>query len=117
MRDPVITTRAKALRRLATPPERAVWHVLRAPPFDAFHFRRQVPFGPRYIADFASHRAKVIVEVDGHSHDSTEAADAARTRWFEAEGYRVIRIGNWQAMDRDQDLARLLESLLNPPPP
>ena len=100
------------MRRTATPPERAVWQTLRAHPFDALHFRRQVPFGPRYIADFVSHRARLIVEVDGHSHAATEEADAARTRWFEAEGYRVVRISNAQALNRDEDLAVVLAALI-----
>ena len=112
MRDAVLAERAKSMRREASPPERAVWSVLRAPPFDALHFRRQVVFGARYIADFASHRARVIVEVDGRSHDQSEVADAERTRWFERQGYRVPRVTNVQATDREQDLGVLLGALI-----
>ena len=45
-----------------------------------------------YIADFASHRARLILEVDGGQH--TEAADAKRTKVLEDEGYRVLRFWN-----------------------
>ena len=46
------------------------------------------------------------------SHDATAEADAARTRWFEAEGYRVVRVTNNDVLDRDRDLGRVLQVLL-----
>ncbi len=112
MRDEVLAARAKALRHAATPAERAVWRILRAPPFAALHFRRQVAFANRFIADFASHRARVVIEVDGWSHSVTVAADAARTAWFEARGYRVVRVTNEVALDRDSDLGAVLAALI-----
>ncbi len=110
VRDARLIARAQTMRREATPPERALWRVLRAPPFDGLHFRRQVPFGSRYIADFASHRARIVIEADGRSHDLTEVADAARTRWFEGEGYRVFRLSNAAIVDPNHDLAGTLAS-------
>ena len=89
-----------------TEAERAVWRILREG-FPDHHFRRQVPIR-HFIADFASHRAKLIIEVDGGQHG--ESVDAARTANIEAEGYRVLRFWNnevlqnpdgvWTAMDR-----------------
>jgi Protein of unknown function (DUF559) len=59
------------------------------------HFRRQVPIGP-YVADFACMAARLIVEVDGsqHGHDDVRKRDERRSRWLEAEGYRVLRFWN-----------------------
>src|SRR6185437_5317753 len=59
--------RARALRRDATEAEKKLWRYLRQPPFKAHHFRRQATIGP-YFADFASHQAKIVVEVDGSQH-------------------------------------------------
>ncbi len=112
MRDATLTDRARTMRREATPPERALWRILRAPPFAALHFRRQVAFETRYIADFASHRGRIVVEADGQSHDFTEAADAARTAWFEGRGYRVVRVRNRDIMDPAVDVARWLAAEL-----
>ncbi|OYU14885.1 MAG: hypothetical protein CFE37_08330 [Alphaproteobacteria bacterium PA4] len=100
-----LQARAQRLRRAQTPAERAVWTILRAPPFDALHFRRQVPFGNRYIADFASHRAGVIIEIDGNTHDLDSSREVARTAWLTAQGYRVLRLTNaevaeWQLVAR-----------------
>ena len=116
MRDPVLHERARTMRRDATPPERALWRVLRAPPFKPLHFRRQVVFEARYIADFASRRARVVVEADGRSHDATLIADIERDRWFAARGYRVIRLSNAEIVNPDADLAATLLAILGPLP-
>jgi ATP-dependent helicase HrpA/adenine-specific DNA-methyltransferase len=91
--------RAQAMRRQPTAGEKAVWAILKAPPFDALHFRRQVPFGHRYIADFASHSARLIVEIDGPSHDPLSDVERRRTAWFEGQGYRVVRLTNEQVRE------------------
>lgn len=72
--------------------ERVLWRVLREN-FPGYHFRKQVPFGP-YIADFASHGAKLVIEVDGGQHAEQQAYDAKRTAFLEGEGYAVLRFWN-----------------------
>jgi very-short-patch-repair endonuclease len=66
--------------------------MLRGHQLRAFHFRRQVSFGP-YYTDFASHTAKLVIEVDGgqHTTDSAIAYDQRRDRFIRAQGYRVLR--------------------------
>lgn len=87
--------RARKLRGTMTDAERKLWFALRARRFDGFIFRRQVPIGP-YVADFACHAARLIVEVDGGQHAAGHRAvvDAARSDWLAARGYRVIRFWN-----------------------
>jgi len=60
-----------------------------------FHFRRQAPLGP-YIADFACHAARLVIEVDGgqHAEDGGVERDMRRTAWLEGQGYRVLRFWN-----------------------
>jgi very-short-patch-repair endonuclease len=55
------------------------------------HFRRQVPIR-HFIADFESHRAQLVIEVDGGQHN--DLADGDRTRIIEGEGYKVLRFWN-----------------------
>ncbi|KPF77498.1 hypothetical protein IP88_05950 [alpha proteobacterium AAP81b] len=105
MPDRPLQLRAQAMRAAPTPAERAAWRILKAPPFDIWHFRRQVPFGTRYIADFASHRARLIIEIDGNTHDLEAPEEIARTKWLEAQGYRVLRftnaeVGEWRVVER-----------------
>jgi len=73
-----------------TDAERRLWRLLQES-FDGWHFRRQVPLG-HFVADFASHRARLVIEVDGGQHDV--ARDFPRTRVIEREGYRVLRFWN-----------------------
>jgi very-short-patch-repair endonuclease len=73
-----------------TQAEWRLWYHLRAHRFLGLKFRRQVPIGP-YTADFLCEIAGLIVEVDGGQHADRVEEDAARTRWLNAQGYRVVR--------------------------
>ena len=55
-------------------------------------FRRQVPIGNRYIADFLAPSVKLVVEVDGCCHARRVVADARRDRVLLRLGYRVLRL-------------------------
>jgi len=94
---------AKTLRVNATDAERILWSVLRGRRLAALRFRRQQPIGP-YIVDFFCPSAKLIVELDGGQHgiDQIATYDEGRTRFLEANGYRVLRFWNGEVM-RDRD--------------
>lgn len=104
---PQLRSQAKRLRRAMTPAERRLWHALKAHRFQTLHIRRQVPMGS-YVADFICHAAKLVIEVDGaqHGFDLHIEWDRARDRWFEAQGYRVLRFWN-------HDVLNALDSVLD----
>ena len=102
-------SRARRLRRDMTDTERVLWRMLRESFPDA-HFRRQVPI-QHCIADFASHRAKLIIEVDGGQH-ATEA-DAPRSAIMNEEGYRVIRFWNNEVLGNPAGVYSVIESALH----
>jgi very-short-patch-repair endonuclease len=52
----------------------------------------------RYVADFVCFSLRLIIEVDGPSHELTAGQDEIRTRRLEAQGYRIIRFSNEQVM-------------------
>jgi very-short-patch-repair endonuclease len=87
--------RAKQLRRSMTHAETLLWRHLKADRLAGLSFRRQTPIG-NYIADFVAHSCKLIVEIDGESHDFEERIrhDRRRDRWLESRGYRVLRFTN-----------------------
>ncbi|HWM48841.1 MAG TPA: DUF559 domain-containing protein [Xanthobacteraceae bacterium] len=91
--------RAKALRRGMTRAETLLWRYLKAGHLNGLGFRRQTPMGP-YIVDFVSHAARVVVEVDGDTHDfATERRrDAVRDVWLASRGYVVLRFTNGQVL-------------------
>ncbi len=91
--------RARVLRQDLTKAERIVWYGLRAHRLEGAGFRRQTPIGP-YIADFLSHTAKLVIEIDGgqHFNDAHEARDKRRDAFFTAKGFRVLRFNNHDVM-------------------
>ena len=78
-----------------------LWRYLKAEHLDGLSFRRQAPIGP-YIVDFVCHTARLVVEVDGETHDFEERQrhDAARDRWLTSRGYVVLRYTNDDALKR-----------------
>lgn len=109
------THRARTLRRDATPAERTLWRALREN-FATAHFRRQVPLGP-YVADFASHRHRLVIEVDGGQHAEAVAYDAARTAFIEGEGYRVVRFWNPDVLNNVEGVITQIDLAVHTPPP
>jgi very-short-patch-repair endonuclease len=110
--------RARALRRDATEAEKKLWQHLRQPPFKQNQFRRQATIGP-YFADFASHHAKIVVEVDGGQH-AGNASDEVRTRYLEALGYRVLRFWNNEVFENIAGVLSVIDAAVNadtPPTP
>ncbi|MDQ1091744.1 very-short-patch-repair endonuclease [Xanthomonas sacchari] len=94
IKPPLPTTtlaHARQLRRTMTDAERTLWSYLRSGQLQGFKFRRQYPIPP-YAADFCCVAAKLIVEIDGAQHSAS--GDAARTRWLESQGWRIVRFWN-----------------------
>jgi len=102
--------RARALRRNATDAERLLWRALREA-FPAARFRRQAPSGP-YFADFCSHGARLVIEVDGGQHAGRTGCDATRTRVIGQEGYRVLRSRNDEVLRNINGVLGVLAAVL-----
>jgi very-short-patch-repair endonuclease len=101
-----------------TGPEARLWNALRELRQIGHHFRRQVPMGP-FIVDFACHRAKLVIEVDGDTHfvGSASARDAARDAFVRSQGYSVMRVTNDDVMrNLDGVLAAIMGKLEAPHP-
>jgi len=97
---------AKKLRRQLTPAERKLWAVLRGDALGV-SFRRQHAIGA-YIADFCCVKKKLVIEVDGGQHLEQAEYDAERTKFLEAQGYRVIRFWNNEVMNDIEGVIRAI---------
>ena len=96
---------AKALRKNMTPWERKLWYeYLRDYPV---RFQRQKAIG-NYIVDFYCAKARLVIELDGGGHYTTEQAkkDNLRTKELEAMNLKVLRICN---LDIDQNFKGVCE--------
>ena len=107
---------ARTLRHNQTDTERELWHLLRGRELAGYKFRRQVPLGP-YIADFVCLSSRLIVELDGGQHGEQITYDSERTKWLEAQDFRVLRFWNDQVFEeREAVLATVLSALTAPSP-
>jgi very-short-patch-repair endonuclease len=90
-REALLVERAHAMRQAPTPSEAALWRLLSGGKLGV-GFRRQVPLGGRYVADFLAPWARLVVEVDGAWHRGRTEADARRDRVLQRLGYRVLHL-------------------------
>jgi len=67
--------------------------MLRNKRLGGYKFRRQVPLGP-YTVDFYCPQAKLVVELDGTSHDGQGKQDEKRDAHLGEMGLEVIRVTN-----------------------
>jgi len=90
-------TFAKAQRRKPTLAEKALWRELKK--YGAgFRFTRQYPIG-HWFADFCCRQRRVVVELDGSSHELRVEKDAMRDEAFRELGYVVLRFFNLEVLD------------------
>ena len=107
-----LISRAGQLRRQATDAERLLWYRLRGGQLGV-KFRRQAPIGP-YIVDFVCFQRRLVIELDGEQHrlPAKRAYDAQRTRWLQAQGFRVLRFWDSEVLtDIEGVLSRILKEL------
>ena len=88
---------ARQNRKHATPAEQRLWRCLCKHQLGV-RFRHQAKFPPHYIADFVCHPKRLIIEIDGSSHQGRQAYDAQRTRVLEHKGYMVLRFTNEEVL-------------------
>src|SRR4051812_23555475 len=97
-RNPELLTRTRQLRRELSPAEKILWKELRGRRFDGFKFRRQHLLEP-YVLDFYCAEARLVIELDGESHLSSQSYDDRRSRWLAQQGLEVLRFWNTQIFD------------------
>ncbi|HFC04376.1 MAG TPA: endonuclease domain-containing protein [Rhizobiales bacterium] len=110
--DPTIISRAQTLRHSTTNGEKRLWSELKKfRKHYQLHVRKQAPIGP-YIADFAIHSKKIIIEVDGEHHLSSKGLvrDKKRDAWFKGQGYRVLRFNTGELIE---NLGGCVEKILD----
>ncbi|MGQ7792861.1 endonuclease domain-containing protein [Faunimonas sp. B44] len=113
--DPQVRGRARTLRKGSTLGEKATQAHLRGFRQYGAHFRREAPNGP-YVVDFAWLSARIVIEIDGASHDLAGRAerDAVRDRFLSAEGFHVIRVRDSEVLAGSAAAFATIEDALRP---
>jgi very-short-patch-repair endonuclease len=103
---------SKSLRSKQTEAERCLWKRLKLKHL-GYVFYRQKPLGD-YIVDFYCPKAKLVVELDGGQHFSTETAinDRVRDEQMLGLGLNVLRFSNSEVLkNTDKVVVKIREQL------
>ncbi|MFC4292112.1 endonuclease domain-containing protein [Sphingorhabdus arenilitoris] len=114
-RHALMTERTKAMRGEPTEAEKRLWSILRGKRLAGSKWRNQVNFEDRYIADFVCFQRRLIVEADGGQH-SENSYDEQRDRWFEAQGFRVLRFWNNDILSNSEGVTSIILAALETTP-
>jgi very-short-patch-repair endonuclease len=96
--DPQLLEFAREMRRIPAPAEEKLWKCLRNRQLGGFKFRRQSAIAT-YIADFCCPECKLIVELDGESHEMQYEYDQERSQALGEQGFDVIRFPNTEIQE------------------
>jgi len=105
--------RARLLRSKQTSAEARLWQALRNRSLERWKFRRQHPID-RYVVDFVTLDGRLIVEIDGVTHEAKreQAYDRDRTAALEACGFHVLRVTNTDVYDNLDGVLELIRTTL-----
>ena len=103
---------ANNLRKNMTKAEACLWkYVLKAGKMKGYQFRRQRPV-LNYIADFMCIPLKLIIEVDGFSHQHAETSlnDEIREKILKEAGFVIIRFSDAEVLNDINNVIRAIET-------
>ena len=106
-RNTKLKENSRNLRKNMTDVEVLLWSRIRRKSIEGCQFYRQKVIG-NYIVDFYCHRAKLVIELDGGQHYSTEGKqrDSVRDNYMSQLGLRVLRFS-------DRDIFKNLDGVLD----
>ena len=110
-KDRKLLNLAKILRRKLTPQERRLWYeFLRTYPAKIYKQR----IVGNYIADFYCHKAKLVIELDGSQHYSTDGKqhDDLRTKNLEQYGLSVLRFSNLEVNNNFDGVCLMIDKTI-----
>ncbi len=96
--------------------EKMLWEELRLKRLEGFRFRQQHVIS-NFIADFYCHQAKLVIEVDGSSHDNRKVQDFHRDQFMMGLGLTVLRVTNEEVLNSMETVKEKIRVLLSPLPP
>ncbi len=88
--NPKLKELARHLRKNSTLAEVLLWNVLKGRNVKGYRFNRQKPID-EFIVDFYCHELKVVIEIDGVTHDWKVKKDMMRQKKLETLGITVLR--------------------------
>ncbi|WP_445263791.1 endonuclease domain-containing protein [Rhodohalobacter sp. 8-1] len=106
--NPKLIPLARKLRNNSTLSEILLWEELKNSKMLGYRFLRQKPIG-EYIVDFFSNKLRLVIEIDGDSHDEKIFEnDMLRQDWLESIGLTVLRFDD---LEVKKDMGNVLMAI------
>ena len=101
---------ARQLRNNSTQSEIRLWGFLRSGQMRGYDFHRQKPID-NFIADFYCHQLKLVIELDGYTHQFEEVflKDEIKESRLKQLGLQVIRFDDEEVMRDIDNVLRVIE--------
>ena len=99
--------RARELRKQGVLSEVLLWSQIKCRKMCGYQFMRQKPIGD-YVVDFYCSKLKLIIEIDGESHDGRFSYDMQRQSFLESMGLIVLRFND---TDVKRDISNVLMAI------
>ncbi len=87
--NPKLRDRARELRKQGILSEVVLWQQVKTKQLLGLDFTRQQIIG-HYIVDFFCNRLRLVIEIDGSSHDNKEGYDKVRDEYLQSFGLVVV---------------------------
>ena len=107
--NPKLKALSRELRKKSTLSEVLLWNVLKGRKIKAYQFVRQKLIG-EYIVDFFCSKLKLIIEIDGISHNDKSESDRIRQQKLESLDLSVLRFYEW---DVKKDIHAVVQRIEN----
>ena len=107
--NPKLKALSRELRKKGTLSEVLLWNALKGKQIKEYQFMRQKPID-EYIVDFFCSKLKLIIEIDGISHNEKSERDQIRQRKLESIGLSIIRFYEW---DIRKDIRAVVQGIEN----
>lgn len=106
--NPRLRKLAGELRKNSTLAEVLLWNRLKHKQFHNLDFHRQKPID-EFIVDFFCPNLKLIIEIDGNSHNSKLEQDRERQNRLETLGFTVVRFLDEEVKSNMDGVLKALE--------
>ena len=107
--NPKLKALSRELRKKGTLSEVLLWNTLKGKKIKGYQFIRQKPIGD-YIVDFFCSKLKLVIEIDGISHNDKSESDQIRQQKLESLGLSILRFYEW---DVKKDMRAVLQVIEN----
>ena len=107
--NPKLKALSRELRKKGTLSEVLLWNTLKGKKIKGYQFIRQKPIGD-YIVDFFCSKLKLVIEIDGISHNDKSESDQIRQQKLESLGLSILRFYEWDVKKDIHAVVQVIEN-------